>query len=305
MLDLLHYPDWSIEGRKWPHRAQSQFIDCGAYRWHVQRVGAGPVIVLLHGAGASSHSWGGVTDILQADYDVITLDLPGHGFTRRQKPAPASLGSYATAVGSLLDQMNVAPAAMVGHSAGAAIMMELALQAQDRRKNRDNNWSGAGPCRLISINGALAPFAGPAGFLFPAFARMIHINPAAPHIFAASARDRRRIARLIAQTGSTISEENLDHYHALLSCSGHVSGVLRMMANWDLTALARRLQTLENPTKLITGANDKAVPPADSEALTRIMPHADYIRLDGFGHLLHEEAPHVAAREIGGFIRAG
>ena len=68
--------DWSREGLIWPHREASHFVAAGAARWHVQRMGSGPPLLLLHGTGASVHSWRGLMPLLAQSHDVIACDLP-------------------------------------------------------------------------------------------------------------------------------------------------------------------------------------------------------------------------------------
>ena len=73
--------DWASERARWPNAAHSRFTRAGGLAWHVQDIGDGPVLLLVHGTGASTHSWGGVAARLAARYRVIVPDLPGHGFT--------------------------------------------------------------------------------------------------------------------------------------------------------------------------------------------------------------------------------
>ena len=50
----------SLVGARWPRLAESEssrFVEAADLRWHVQQMGAGPVLLLLHGTGASTHSW--------------------------------------------------------------------------------------------------------------------------------------------------------------------------------------------------------------------------------------------------------
>jgi len=49
--------------------------------WHYEVSGAGETIVMIHGLGASGRIWQAQKDFLQTDFQVITLDLPGHGKT--------------------------------------------------------------------------------------------------------------------------------------------------------------------------------------------------------------------------------
>jgi magnesium chelatase accessory protein len=57
-------PAWNIEGIGWPHRETSRFLTAGGLRWHVQEAGDGPTLLLLHGAGAATHSWRGLFPLL-------------------------------------------------------------------------------------------------------------------------------------------------------------------------------------------------------------------------------------------------
>ena len=77
-------PRWAIEGRNWPHRGHSRFVLAGRLRWHVQTFGpdTAPIMLLLHGTGAATHSWRDLAPLLAMRFRVIVPDLPGHGFTR-------------------------------------------------------------------------------------------------------------------------------------------------------------------------------------------------------------------------------
>ena len=74
-------PTWAVEGRDWPNRDASRFVDVGRVKWHVQVMGSGPALLLLHGTGAATHSWRDLLPLLARDFTVIASDLPGHGFT--------------------------------------------------------------------------------------------------------------------------------------------------------------------------------------------------------------------------------
>ena len=82
MFDSL-YPalDWLAMHNRWPHASCSQFVRSAHMRWHVQTMGSGPVALLLHGTGASTHSWRNVMPLLAQRFQVVALDLPGHGFS--------------------------------------------------------------------------------------------------------------------------------------------------------------------------------------------------------------------------------
>jgi magnesium chelatase accessory protein len=90
-------------------------------------------ILLLHGTGASAHSWRDVAPALARHHRVIVPDLPGHAFTQRPPAAGLSLPGMAAALGALLQTLEATPAVIVGHSAGAAIAARMALDATPDR----------------------------------------------------------------------------------------------------------------------------------------------------------------------------
>ena len=105
---------WDIEGRDWPHHELSSFVYAAGLRWHVQSAGSGPAILLLHGTGASTHTWRDVLPLLAARHRVVAVDLPGHAFSDPLPAAQAGLDGMAAALGALLQQMAVQPFAIVG-----------------------------------------------------------------------------------------------------------------------------------------------------------------------------------------------
>jgi len=65
----------------WPNRQISRSVEVAGLAWHVQISGKGPLILLLHGTGSSTHSWAELTPILNKEAQILNLDLPGHAFT--------------------------------------------------------------------------------------------------------------------------------------------------------------------------------------------------------------------------------
>ncbi|MBI1250384.1 MAG: alpha/beta fold hydrolase [Alphaproteobacteria bacterium] len=285
-------PDWTVEGRDWPHRGASQFVSAGGLRWHVQVMGEGPALLLLHGTGAATHSWRGLAPLLAQTFTIIAPDLPGHGFT--DAPARASdfgLPEVAGGVRALLNALGSAPDIIVGHSAGAAVAARMALDAARVRA-------------IVAINGALKPLPGMIGPWARATARMMLLNPFALQAFAARAERPGAVADLMQSTGSIIDAEGLSHYAALFQTRRHLSATINLMAHWDLETLAKDLPALQTPVALIAGERDRAVPPDAARWAHDVLPHARAMLMRGVGHLAHEEAPEAAAALIQGALEA-
>ena len=91
----------------------------------------GKTVVLLHGFGGDLDNWLFNMGPLAAAADVVALDLPGHGQSAVTMPAP-SVEALAGFVSAFLDELGVERAHLVGHSLGAAVAAQLALDQPER-----------------------------------------------------------------------------------------------------------------------------------------------------------------------------
>jgi magnesium chelatase accessory protein len=272
------------DATNWPLAEHSRIILCRPHRWHVQVAGQGPLLLLIHGAGGATHSFRGLFPILAQRFRVVALDLPGQGFTRIGGRQRLGLDHMAEDIGKLLEQEGWRPHAIIGHSAGAAIALRMAMSAQP-------------PGGVIGINAALGKFRGVAGWLFPLMAKVLAFNPFSANMFTATA-NASSVGKLIKGTGSILDPEGEALYLRLAQDRGHVDATLSMMAQWDLDGLLKALPSIDLPVLLITGSRDTAVPPETSVQAAGRLPHATVVGLDGLGHLAHEEAPERVAGEI-------
>lgn len=277
---------WSRDGLDWPNREASRFVTAGELTWHVQVMGTGPVILLIHGTGASTHSWRDVLARLALRHTVVALDLPGHGFTSSPSSEGFSLPGMAKGIGDLMVEMGLRPVVAVGHSAGAAILVRAAL---DRLIS---------PSAIISLNGALLPFGSVIGLFFSPVAKLLVSAPAVPNLLSWRAERIDRVERILRGTGSKIDATGLELYARLFRNPGHVAAALAMMANWDLRSLTYDLPRLRIPLFLIAGGEDTAIPPQQTFRVREMLPAATTTYLRGLGHLAHEEDPETVSGYI-------
>lgn len=283
--------DWVRDLPSWPNAQSSRRIRHRPHDWHVQDTGDGPDMLLLHGAGASTHSWRALLPVLAQTHRVIALDLPGHGFTRVGTKSRLGLETVADDIAALCRAQGWRPGVVVGHSAGAAVALALSQKLDPRP-------------RVVTLNAALDRFDGVAGWLFPAFAKMLALNPFTSVAFTLGGGSAVRARAIISSTGSRLSEEGYGYYARLLSDRAHVDGTLQMMARWNTDALYDRLHEIETPCLMITGARDAAVPPRVSATAATRLPKAMLEELEGLGHLAHEEAPELVSQLIDDWCRS-
>jgi magnesium chelatase accessory protein len=261
-------------------------IETPRVRWHVQRSGAGPAVVLLHGTGAAIHSWRTLTPKLDRDFLVIAPDLPGHGGSEILDPGVISLPAMARELQRLFSVLEVEPALLVGHSAGAALALRMTLDGRAR------------PAGLIAINGAFVPYGGAAGRLLAPLAGLCGSSRLLTGFLARQARDPRAVGRVIASTGSTLDRTALEHYSLTWQDPAHLAATFAMMGNWDLRSLQRDMPALGVPLHLLVADNDGAVDPGQAKRVVELCRTARVTYLAGLGHVAHEEDPDLIARYI-------
>lgn len=276
----------------WPHRTASRAVTTADVRWHVQRLGDGPVVLLVHGTGGSAHSWQHAMPGLAERGTVIAIDLPGHGFSNVTPAADATgriyaLEGMAHAVRSLLDTIEVHPAVAAGHSAGAAVLVRMALH-------------GLLPgCRLLGFNPALVP---PPDAYVSLVAPLVGVVAESPLVAAGAAwlaRSTGIIPTMLASTGTALSTADRARYELLCARPAHCHAALSMMSRWDLPKLVRDAGALTVPLELFGGSADRWVPYTPLAASVATIPRAVLTRVEGAGHLIPEERPDVVIEAVG------
>ena len=268
-----------------PERAS--FVEAGGLRWFVQAGGQGPLkMLMLHGTGASSHSFDALAGLLATEFSSLAIDLPGHGDSSRAAPQQLSMPGMAAAVAALLAALDWQPDVVLGHSASAALAVRMVLDGL------------IAPRAIVAINGAFLPYGGWAAPLFAPLAHLLYRQAWVPRLFARRAHDPAVVRRLVEGTGSKLDPAGLAAYQRLITRPGQAEAALGMMAHWDLGALAHDLPRLKTPLWLLNGSRDRAVPPAQAARVAGLCTSARCIALPGLGHLAHEEDPAAVARCI-------
>lgn len=273
--------DWGTL-ETWPNAELSKRIQGPVHRWHVQEAGQGRTILLLHGAGGSTHSYRDLIGPLAAHLHVVAVDLPGQGFTQLGARHRCGLDAMSEDIAALCRQQGWRPDVIVGHSAGGAIALRLAAPDMSAR--------GHEPL-VIGINAALGEFTGLAGLVFPLMAKALAAVPFTASLFSGASANPARIKALISSTGSELDTTGLDLYRRLVADRDHVDATLLMMAQWKLQPLLNALPAHQGPVRFIVGERDKTVPPTVSLDAAQKMADARVINLPDLGHLAQEERP--------------
>lgn len=284
-------PRWEDLAAAWPNRDMSEFVSAGGLRWHVQRGGRGPVVLLLHGTGSANFTWGGMLPRLVPACSVVAPDLPGHGFTTGAGRAALSLTGMARAIAALMATLGAAPALIVGHSAGAAVALRLAA---DRRLL---------PQRVVGLNPAIIPPPATYRMLFAPILHRVATTRMAAAGTAGLASFTPLVESLLHSTGSHVPAERARLYQRFFRSARHCRDVLTMMADWALPDLIPDLARVPCPVTLVCGRRDTWVPLQSLYRYASAIPEHTVLEVAG-GHLFHEDHPTEAADVILGALHS-
>jgi magnesium chelatase accessory protein len=260
-------------------------------------MGQGPIALLVHGTGGATHSWRGVMPLLARRFTVVAPDLPGHGFTGIPPARGLSLGGMGELLSTLLAALGPAlgapPAVAVGHSAGAAVLLRMAL---DGRLAPATPGAFA-PAFIVGVNAALEP---PPALYSSLLAPAIGAFASSSFVAALAARAASApgvVRSLLRSTGSALDDDQVALYEALCRSAPRTGAVLTMMANWELGPLRDDLARVTTPVTLIAAADDGWVPPRVARDAALRLPRATVLATAG-GHLVHEVRPSAIADAI-------
>lgn len=241
--------------------------------------GTGPAVVLMHGFTLDLEIWRPQLEHLAARHRVIAYDRRGFGGSSAPGAEPYS---HADDADLLLGQLGVERAHVIGHSQGALAALELAL---------------AHPTRVAGL-ALLAPF-GLSGvpMSFDLMGLFKSLKKAA---LADGASGAREVWKTKAPWFKHARER--PELRALVDAAIDRYSGWHWLHDDPVTNLdpppAARLGELKIPVRILDGEKDHPYIHGVVEALTRGIPGAELVRLDGVGHMLGLEAPDGTHRAL-------
>lgn len=234
-------------------------------------------LILIHGFGASLHTWEAWAKVLERDYRVIRLDLPGAGLS---PPDPTNDYTDARVISLLLQlmkQSGLGSATLIGNSIGGRIAWSLAAKHPDK------------VTKLVLV--------APDGFASPGF--QYGVKTEAPAIFHASKyflprwAVRPNLAAAYADP-ENLSEETLDRYHKFLLATGNRGALIERLEQTVLTDPVPRLKMINAPVLLLWGEKDGLIPLSNAQDYLDVLPNARLVVVPNSGHLPMEETPEAS-----------
>lgn len=254
-------------------------------RIHYQVIGCGPPIVLLHSFLCSGAMWEPQIEPLAKHYQVINIDLRGHGHSGPCNE-PFELDDLVADVLAVLDQLKVDRAVWAGLSIGGMIALRAALVAEQRV---------AGLILLDTDAGSETPLNKIKYRILVVLAGLLGTAPLIPLVVGMffGKETRNNNPELVRIWQNRFSEVPLPTIRA---------GVAALVRR---TAIIDRLGSIDTPALVIFGAQDKSLPPACSRKLAAALGNAELQVVEKAGHLSNLEQPEVVTSAILGYLAVG
>ena len=271
----------------WPNRQYSKVISVGDLEWHVQLTGKGPVVLLLHGTGSSTHSWSDLIPLLETHAQVLVPDLPGHAFTLGAKLEDLKLDEIARSLQLLITQLEIeSPSIVVGHSAGAPLALRFAVAALKQ------------PKLVIALNPSFIPPPPVYTSFFGPLLGPITRSSTLSSLLASLSPSLGMVDKLLDSTNTILPEARRVHYRKLFERSDHVRGSMNFMAAADIQKVLAEADLYQGKLICVLGNQDAWIPVKPLEKIIQdYFPSAEIVKWEG-GHIMHELEPAKVAQLI-------
>lgn len=270
---------------------QGQFLEVDGHRVHAVTMGAGPDLVLIHGASGNirdmTHS---LAPRLAKRYRVTIFDRPGLGYTDRIGHAGATIRQQAELLAAAARQLGVESPIVLGHSYGGAVALAWAVH--------EPHYISA----LVPLSSPSHPWDSPLSAYYKVLSHPV-LGPLVIPFLTAFVHDE-RVKREVASIfdPNTVPDGYIDHIGAGLTLRRktlRANALQRANLLPAIEALHRSYARIQVPLEIVHGTADTTVGlTIHAEPLEQSVPTADLTRLPGIGHMPHHVAQDAVVEAI-------
>ncbi len=285
-----YHPDISVDRLKEKYTyPDSRFVPVQEMNVHYRVTGQGPAVVLLHGTGASLHTWEVWTEELKNDFTIISLDLPAFGLTGPFPDRDYQIRHYTEFLDAFTTAIALDSFALGGNSLGGLIAWRFALDYPQKVR------------QLILLDAAGIPEkeSGDAPLAFrlakqPTLAAIMQkVTPKA--LFKKSLHE-------VYGDPDKVTPVLLQRYFELFRRPGNRQAYVDRINQNDTITNPDRLQAVYQPTLILWGEKDAWISVANAYAFADRLPNDSLIIYPEVGHLPMEEIPVQTANDVREFL---
>ncbi len=276
-LGVLYSPDIPVSELKKKYSNEfSKFISIDGMDVHYRDEGIGDAIVLLHGTGASLHTWDIWTEKLKKNYRVIRLDLPAYGLTGPHPKNKYSIPEYSSFLDSFANSLGLENFILAGNSLGGAIAWYYASEFPSKVK-------------LLSLlnPGGVSKKTDDSPLVFRlARAPIIKdvLRYVTPRFFI------KNTLREVYYDKSKLTDKKIDTYRDMILRENNRESFISRSGT-KTKDYTDRLKLISAPTQVLWGNEDAWIPVANAKLFQESIPNSRVDIMKKTGHIPMEERP--------------
>ncbi|NUP11247.1 MAG: alpha/beta hydrolase [Polyangiaceae bacterium] len=252
---------------------------------HYVDEGEGPVVVLIHGFASSMGAWSSIRKALKGKHRVIALDLKGFGHSGRPE-GDYSPKAQAEIVLGLLEERGVeGPVALVAHSWGSSVALQVALLAPDRVD------------RIALYDAWVYADQLPGFFLW---SRADGLGEALIGAYYDQRSDEKMAIAFYDH--KYVTEELVETVEDQLSRPGTKAAALAAIRGQRFEDVETKYKSIDKPALLLWGREDRVTTLEYGERLSKELPKAKLVVYPQCGHFPMIEAATPSTRDLVAFL---
>lgn len=254
----------------------SSFISIDGINVHYRDVGKGEAILLIHGTGASLHTWEKWIDILSPSYRVISFDLPGFGLTGPDPNHNYQISRYSAILDSLMVKLKVDSFHIAGNSLGGLVAWRYTTQFPQKILTLN----------LIDAAGLPQPGKKPP-FVFQ-LAKLPVLSTLLQKVTPKSIIENSMLD--VYKNDQLVTEKLIDRYFELSLREGNRTAFVKRMSQLNEKLDISDLKKITAPVLIQWGKDDRWIPLAKGYEFKKLIPQAE-LKIYNSGHVPMEENP--------------
>ena len=285
---ILRNPDKSVETLKKQYADQeSEWLSLKGMNVHYKEEGNGPPLLLLHGTGASLHTWDEWTERLSNDLTIYRLDLPAFGLTGPDPKRDYSIESYIDFVNEFAIAQALDTFYLAGNSLGGYIAWAYAVKHPEKVS------------KLILLDAAGYPHEGDTDALAFKIATNPILRPLMKHITPKSFI--RKNLEQVYYDDSKISKDLVNRYHDMALRAGNRQAFIDRV-HTEHADISDRIKEIKCPTLIMWGKEDTWADVSDASKFNQDISGSRLIFYERVGHVPMEESPEQTADDALQFL---
>lgn len=246
-------------------------------------------IVLIHGTGASLHTFNSWSDRLKKSNRVIRVDLPAYGLTGPFPDENYTMANYTAFLKDFLTALNIKQCVLAGNSLGGAIAWNFTLEQPSM------------VTKLILINASGYPIASKSVPIAFSLAKIPVINKLltfiTPRFLVRSSVEN------VYFDNSKVTDLVVERYFNLTLRAGNRKAFVDRLKIPKDTSTYKNIKNIQQPTLILWGAEDLLIPVENAYKFQEDLPNNTLVILENTGHTPMEESPLESLAPVISFLK--